>query len=144
MDDLEFSKQQLKNKNRSLVFAKDSKVIFETNIEGLKGFLQAIETKGRELSNTSVADKIVGKAAALLCLYAKVKAVFAVTISQSGLEILEKSSLKIDYENLVQTILNLNRTDRCPFEKLVQKISNPSEAFERIRLFCSSKSTENL
>ena len=136
MDDLEVARQRLKEKELSLVFVKNSEVIFETNGEGLKGFVQAIEKLGSLLSEASVADRIVGKAAALLCVYAEVKDVFAVTMSQSGEETLKASKISFDYENLVPTILNRKKSDRCPFEKLVEETADPKEAYDRIKLQC--------
>lgn len=136
MDDLEAARQRLKDKELSLVFTKNSKVIFETDVEGLRGFLQAIEKLGGSLSEASVADKIVGKAAALLCAYCKAKAVFAVTMSQSGLETLKTHKIPCQYENLAPTILNRKKTDRCPFEKLVQDTADPKEAYDGIRQQC--------
>ena len=138
MDDLEIAKQRLKTKKQTLVFVKDSKVIFESNNEGLKGFIDAIEIHGRSLSEASVADRVLGKAAALLCLYLKIKAVFAVIASQSGLEVLKKFDIKYEYENLVSAILDLRKIYQCPFEKLVENVSDPKEAFWKIKMFCKS------
>ncbi len=136
MGDLKVAKQRLQEKKLSLVFIKDSQVIFETNIEGLRGFLQAIENLNGKLHGASVADKTVGKAAALLCAYAKAKAVFAVTMSRSGLEVLEASGIRCEYSHLVPTILDRRKADRCPFEKLVETTTYPKEAYEKIRRFC--------
>lgn len=136
MDDLTTAKQRLKKKELSLVFVKDSKVIFETNIEGLRGFVQAIETLGDSLKESSIADRIVGKAAALLCAYCKAKAVFAFTMSQSGLKTLKTHKIPSGFESLVPVILNRKKTDRCPFEKLVQGTADPKEAYEGIRQSC--------
>lgn len=136
MDDLEAARQRLKDKELSLVFTKNSKVIFETEVEGLRGFLQAIEKLGGSLSEASVADKIVGKAAALLCAYSKAKAVFAVTISQSGRETLKAYRIPLEYENLVPIILNRKKNDRCPFEKLVESTTDPKEAYDKIEQQC--------
>lgn len=136
MDDLETAKQRLKDKKLSLVFVKNSKPIFETNTEGLVGFLQAIEKLSDNLSGASVADKIVGNAAALLCAYSNVKAAFAVTLSKSGLEILNTYNVRCEFENLVPTILNMKKTDKCPFEKLVENTTNPKEAYEKIKRLC--------
>jgi len=137
MDDLETAKQRLEDKKLSLVFAKNSKVIFETNTEGLHGFLRAIEELDGALAGASVADKTIGKAAALLCAYANVAAAFAVTISKSGLETLNAYGIRGEYENLVLTILNRKKTDRCPFERLVENIANPKVAYREIRSTCS-------
>lgn len=137
MDDLTAAKQRLKEKELSLVFVRDSKIIFETNVEGLRGFAQAIETLGDSLTKSSIADRIVGKAAALLCAYCKAKSVFAFTMSQSGLKTLKMHKIPGEFGNLVPTILNRKKTDRCPFEKLVQGIADPKEAYDKIRKQCT-------
>ena len=136
MDDLEVAKQRLKDKKLSLVFVKNSQATFETNMEGLGGFLQAIEELNGNLSGASVADKTIGKAAAFLCAYSNVKAAFAVTMSHSGLEVLKMYNIRCEFENFVTIILNLNKTDKCPFEKLVENTSDFGEAYEKIRQFC--------
>jgi len=136
MDDLTTAKQRLKEKELSLVFVRDSKVIFETNVEGLRGFVQAIETLSDSLAKSSIADRIVGKAAALLCAYCRAKTVFASTMSQSGLKTLETHRIPSEFESLVPTILNRKKTDRCPFEKLVENTTNPKEAYDKIRKSC--------
>lgn len=137
MDGLEIAERQLKEKKLSLVFVKNSKAIFETRTEGLRGFVQAIDELDGMLTGASVADKTIGKAAALLCVYANVAAAFAVTISRSGLETLNAYSIRCEYENLVSTILNRKKTDRCPFEKLVENTANPEEAYREIRHACN-------
>ncbi len=138
MDDLEIAKQILKDKKLSLVFVKNSKSIFETDMRGVGGFLKAIEKLDNCLLGGSVADRIVGKATALLCAYSSVKAVFAVTMSQSGLETLKSYSILCEFENLVPSILNTEKTDKCPFEKLVEEMTNPRQAYKKIRQFCHS------
>jgi hypothetical protein len=137
MDDLTTARQRLREKELSLVFVKDSKVIFETNVEGLRGFVRAIETLSDSLTGSSIADRIVGKAAALLCAYCKAKAVFAFTMSQSGLKTLKTHKIPSEFETLVPTILNRKKTDRCPFEKLVQSTADPKEAYDKIRQQCT-------
>lgn len=136
MDDLRVAKQILKDKRLSLVFVKDSQSIFETEMGGVDGFLKAIEKLDNYLLGASVADRIVGKATALLCAYSSMKAVFAVTVSKSGLEALKSYSIPCEFENLVPSILNTERTDKCPFEKLVEDITNPKQAYKSIMQFC--------
>jgi len=138
MDDLAIAKQRLKDKELSLVFVKNSKLIFETKKEGLSGFLQALKEYNGALSEASVADKIIGQAAALLCVYSKAKAAFAITLSQGGLEILNTHQIHIEFEDLTPTILNLKKTDQCPFEKLVENVTEPRRAYEKIKRFCYS------
>lgn len=134
-NDLNIAKQRLKQQNLALVIAKKGKVVFETNSHGIGGLLKAIEELDKEMKGSSVADKIVGKAAALLCVYAGVVAVFAVTASEKGIRALRDNNVLCLFENKVPYILNYKRNDICPFEKLVIDISDSKEAYEKLKSF---------
>ncbi len=143
MNDLEIAKQRLKSKKLNLVFVRNSTIIFETNTEGLSGFLQAIEKLNSDLQDASVADKIMGKAAALLCAYSNIKATFAQTLSQSGSKILKTHNIYYEFETLVPTILNQEKTNKCPFEKLVKNTNNPKKAYRKIKQSRPTKKTKS-
>jgi hypothetical protein len=85
-----------------------------------------------------VADKIVGAAAAMLCAYSEVSSVFAVTISEEGIKMLQVNSIFYQFENRVPNILNRDRTDICPFEKLAAGSRNPKEAYAKLKSFAES------
>lgn len=136
MNDLDIAKCRLNEKKLSLVFVKNLEVIFETDKEGLSGFLRAIGKLNKELSAASVADKTIGKAAALLCAYSQVKAAYAVNMSKSGRRTLEEHKISRDYQFLVPAVLNRKRVDKCPYEKLVETIDDPKEAYEKLKLTC--------
>jgi len=133
MKDLEVAKEELKKHGLNLVVVKDGRILFETREHGLKGLFEAIEKLGGELDGSSAADRIVGLAAALLCAYVKVKAVYAVVASRKALEALEKHGVYVEFEEVVPVIFNRNKTGVCPFEKLAAEISNVEEAYEKLR-----------
>jgi len=136
MQDLKIAKLRLKEGDLTLVIAKEGKVIFETKSQGVSGFLQAIEKFGKGLASSSVADKIVGAAAAMLCAYSKAASVFAVTISEEGMKVLEDNNILYEFESSVSNILNYDKTDICPFEKLAAGSRNPKEAYDKLKSFC--------
>jgi len=138
MQDLKIAKLRLKEEDLTLVIVKNGRVIFETESQGVGGFLQAIEKFGKELVASSVADKIVGAAAAMLCAYSEVATVFAVTISEEGIKVLEDNGISYQFENRVPNILNQDRTDVCPFEKLAIGSRDPKEAYEKLKSFAES------
>ena len=138
-NDLDIAKERLKQKNLALVIAKKGKVIFETSSHGIGGLLRAIEELDKEMKGSSVADRIVGKAAALLCVHAGVFAVFAVTASERGIQALKGNNVLCQFENAVSHILNSKRSGICPFEKLVIDVSNPKEAYEKLRSLAAEK-----
>lgn len=133
MEDIEFAKSMLKKNNANLVIVKNGKLLFETRTTGIRGLLNAIDKIGNELKGSTAADKIVGEAAAQLLAYSHVDRVFAATLSQCGRDILTRNNIDYSYESLVSHILNLNKTDLCPFEKMVAGASGPAEAHERLR-----------
>ena len=136
--DLEVAKSRLKDRDLTLVIVKEGKVIFETRSQGVGGFLQAIEKLGKGLIASSVADKIVGAAAAMLCVYSEVSSVFAATISEEGIRVLEDNDIICEFENEVPNILNHDKTDICPFEKLVIGSRDPKEAYTKLKSFAES------
>jgi hypothetical protein len=136
--DLELAKSRLKDRDLTLVIVKEDKVIFETGSQGVGGFLQAIEKLGKRLVASSVADKIVGAAAAMLCVYSEVSSVFAATISEEGIKVLENNQIIYQFENEVPNILNHDKTDVCPFEKLVIGSREPKEAYTKLKSFAES------
>jgi len=138
MQDLKLAERRLKEKNLNLVIAKRGKIIFGTATHSITGFLQAIKELNKELIESSVADKIVGRAAAMLCVYSKVASVFAVTISEEGIRVLEENHVFYRFENRVPNILNKSKTDICPFEKLTAGFVDPKEAYEKIKSFMES------
>ena len=81
--DLELAKLKLKEEKLTLVIVKTGKVIFETHKQGISGFLQAIDEQKKSLVGASAADKIVGVAAATLCVYSGLISIFALTISEA-------------------------------------------------------------
>jgi len=137
--DLNLARQRLDNKNLSLVIAKEGRVLFETEAHGISGLLDAIKTLGNSMVDSSVADRIVGRAAALLLVYSGVAAVFAVTVSNGGIKVLETNNIFIEFVRRVPRILDSKRVDVCPFERLVAESSDPREAYEELRARCASK-----
>jgi len=138
MQDLRLARLRLKERGLTLVIVKKGRVIFETKSQGVSGFLLAIEKFGKGLVASSVADKIVGAAAAMLCAYSDVSSVFAVTISEEGIKVLEGNDVFYQFENLVPNILNHDKTDVCPFEKLAAGSRDPKEAYVKLKSFAES------
>jgi hypothetical protein len=143
--DLEFAKLKLIEEDLSLVIVKKGKVVFETKKQGISGFLQAIEKLDKNLVAASAADKIVGVAAAMLCVYAGVVSVFALAVSEGGIRVLEDNNIAYLFEKKVSNILNRDKNDVCPFEKLAMASGSSDEAYVKLKSFASQmirKSTE--
>ena len=95
--------------------------------------LIAFLNSGTDLRGFSAADKIVGKAAALLYVLLGVRAVYAQVLSRAGQETLEKHGIEVSCGEIVPEIRNRADTGLCPLEESVQNISDPQEGLASIR-----------
>ncbi|MDD5489828.1 MAG: DUF1893 domain-containing protein [Candidatus Moranbacteria bacterium] len=109
-------------KDWSFVLIKNGKIVFKSKAERLKPLILCIKKHKKEMRGAIVFDKIIGRAAAVLLISAKVKEVWTPTISRSGKAYLVKNKVKIGYKNLVECIMNRNGDDLCPMEKMSQKM----------------------
>jgi hypothetical protein len=119
--DLHLAKLKLITENLSLVIVKNGKIIFETKKQGISGFLEAIEKLDKNLF------------AALLFVYAGVASVFALTISEGGIRVLEDNNIAYLFEKKVSYILNRSKNGVCPFEKLAMASGSPDEAYVKLK-----------
>jgi hypothetical protein len=136
MEDLEMAKERLRNEDLGLSIVKDGRVMYESASRGLFGLLDAIESERAILKGASVADRVAGKSVALLCVYVKVKAVYAVTLSREAKAVFDYHAVCNEFDGLVDVILDVDHVDMCPFERLVARISSPRVAYEKIRVLC--------
>jgi hypothetical protein len=117
----------------ALSVVKDGNIVFETREHGISSVLAAIDTSCGRFHEASVADRVVGKAIAMLYVYAGVKAIYAATLSRMAKQILEEAGIFVEWANLAENVLNLERTDLCPFERAVVRIRNPQTAYKRLK-----------
>lgn len=80
-----------------------------------------------------VADKVIGKASALLLVYGKVQEVYTPAISKPAVKVFEDNNVKYSAGIIVDNIINRTGTDLCPMEKKVQNIDNPKKAYKLFR-----------
>lgn len=129
MNDVALAKSNLAG--HSIALCKEGKLLISDGrgVSPMIDFLQ----DGIDLSGYSVADKIVGKAAAMLFVKAGIKEVYAEILSVSGKNFLEEHGINVGYKTLAEKIINRTGDDICPMEKTVADIIDPEEGYEAIR-----------
>jgi hypothetical protein len=127
MEDIELARSLLEEEKWNLVIVKGGQVLFSSRERGVAPFFQAVQSMGKSLHNAAVADRIVGLAVAMLCLHARVAAVYAGIVSQGALDMLERKGVAVSNQNAVPYISNYDGTDLCPFEKLAGSCQRPSQ-----------------
>lgn len=88
---------------------------------------------GADLRGAVAADRIVGRAAALLYAYMGVSELYAEVLGEGGQKVLRDHGIAHGYGTLAVRIVNRSGTDICPMEKAVAQISDPAEAFSALR-----------
>ena len=76
-----------------------------------------------------VADKVVGKAAALLIVRGGALEVYAELVSEPALEVFKKHRVLCVHGSVVPNIRNRTDTGICPMEEAVLSIDDPDEAY---------------
>ncbi len=99
--------------------------------KGIKPLLKL--TQGDDLRNASAADRIVGKAAAMLYALTGVEAVFAQVLSEQGRTVLKRYGIVYEYGTLTENIINRAGTGLCPMEEAVKDIDDLKEALAAIK-----------
>ena len=102
--------------------------IFTDDGRGISPMMRFID-ENKDLCGYSVADVIVGKAAAILFVKAGISAVHGKVMSESGKAYLESHSIPCTYDILTKRIINNHGTDICPMEKTVAEIDDAETGY---------------
>ena len=129
MQDLEIAKKQLYDKNLTLAIVKNGIILFQTDSHRISGFIGAIEKFGVQLNGASVADRVAGKALALLCVYAGIRQIYAEVLSRKAQAVFEDNKIMFEWKEIIDNVLDLNKAGVCPFEKVAADISDPKESY---------------
>ena len=122
----------LEKTGNSLMIYKKGELFYESDLKGIRPHLKAINELGSELEGTLMVDKILGRAAAFLVIYSKAGEAISAVLSTPGKQVLDKYGLKYSYREEVPHIKLENGVIYCPFERMVQGIDDPDEAYRAI------------
>ena len=87
------------------------------------------------LKGASVADKVVGKAAAALMVLGGVKQLYTDVISSPALNLLTNAGVNVAFIEEVPLIRNRDNTDWCPLEKVCYEEQSPEKLLPLIDQF---------
>ena len=118
MNNLELAKKELLDGKYTLVIVKDNKVILRSEDRGIKPLYDIVKSSKLDYKDSFVADKVVGKGAAILYDLIGIKRLYAGVMSDTAIEFLEGKDIEYFYDVRTATIKNRTETDLCPIEKL--------------------------
>ena len=133
-ESLERAKSLLKSTDSTIAVVSVDDV-YTSQERGVKPLLHLLSEKKGFLKGASVADKVIGKAAALLMVLGEIKEVHTLVISEPAIKVFEKYNIPCFYDKKVDRIINRTGDGLCPMETLCLDIEEPQEAFEKITEF---------
>ncbi len=115
----------------SCVLCKDRETL-KSDARGIAPLMNWLQS-GADLTGFSAADKIVGKAAALLFVRMGIRAVYAPVMSEAAIAVFAAHGVEAVCEKAVPLIINRAGTGQCPMELTVAHIDDPRAAYEALR-----------
>lgn len=129
---MEMAKGALKKEGIVCAVAVSDGSILVSGDKGIRPLLYWLENKSDVLKGSCAADRVVGKAAALLMIYGGVKEVYAELISEPASECLQAFGIPFQYDKIVPRIMNRDRTGLCPMESLCIDVTSPEEGYQKL------------
>ena len=129
MEPLEQAKEQLKNEESATLAVVYGSETFTSRARGIAPLMGILADNPGLLRGASVADRIVGRAAAFLMAKGGVKELDTDIVSEPAVRALEGFGIRASYRTVTPSIVNREGTGLCPMEQTVLEITDPEEAY---------------
>jgi len=139
MKDIDRAKIELEEKDYSLVFVKDGEVILTSYEKGVKELYKIIKGDYEKYRSSSVADKVVGRGAAIIYDLVGVDSIYARVMSETALDYLKDRKIETSFNTRIPSIRNRTDTDLCPIEKLSLKSESGLDFIASLDRFFDNK-----
>lgn len=117
----------------SLVMADSQGSIRRYYKKGVRDLEDLLNKEPEQLRGATIADKVIGKAAAGMMAFGGVKEVYTDVLSTKAVPLLESNGIVYSYGKLVDHIIIPSGDNRCPLEKIVAPATNAVEVVTMLR-----------
>lgn len=129
----------LRREKCSLV-VKNHDVVSTYSKPGVRDLEYLLDHDPEMLHDATIADKVIGKAAAAMVVVGGVKELYAEVMSKRAIPFLEEAGIAYTYGTLVDTIKE--EGDRCQLEKITAPATTPEETVALLRTHFEEKKRE--
>lgn len=134
----ELAKKTLIDGGYSCVVVKDGKVLHAVFGDGIHPIIKLYREHPEDMRGAVIADKIIGRAAAVVYVLCEIKAIYAHVISEPGILMLRAHNIEHTYHRAVPRIDNRTQTDMCPMERASFASDDPELSYASILHFIES------
>lgn len=129
----------LRREKCSLV-VKNHGIVTTYSKPGVRDLEHLLDHDPEMLDGATIADKVIGKAAAAMVVVGGVKVLYAEVMSKRAIPFLEEAGIAYTYGTLVDTIKE--EGDRCQLEKISAPATTPEETVDLLRTHFEEKKRE--
>ena len=129
----------LRREKCSLV-VKNHDIVTTYSKPGVRDLEYLLDHDPEMLHGATIADKVIGKAAAAMVVVGGVKELYAEVMSKKAIPFLEEAGIAYTYGTLVDTIKE--EGDRCQLEKITAPATTPEETVDLLRAHFEEKKRE--
>ncbi|MCI6657430.1 MAG: DUF1893 domain-containing protein [Sodaliphilus sp.] len=129
----------LRREKCSLV-VKNHDIVTTYSKPGVRDLEYLLDHDPEMLHGATIADKVIGKAAAAMVVVGGVKELYAEVMSKRAIPFLEEAGIAYTYGTLVDTIKE--EGDRCQLEKITAPATTPEETVALLRTHFEEKKRE--
>jgi len=133
INDLKLAREILTSTDNSIVIIDNGKIWNQKKGNGISSILEIIDEKGDDISNSVIGVRILGKASALLCRYAKAKGVYSPQGTKTGIALLIMGGVPCQVDELITIIKDSDYSDLCIFENTLKDVVSPEEAYKILK-----------
>lgn len=102
---------------------------YHSKLNGIAPIMQPMLENEFFFKDCEVADKVIGKSAAMLLIKSQVLHIHAMILSEHAKDILDKYHISYTYDKLVPYIINRTKDGMCPMENTVLDIDDLEQGF---------------
>ena len=138
MDRIREARNIMEANDLKLVVWKDGRTLARSKDRGIKPVYDVYKNSFKDLQGAFVADRVTGKAAAMLLTEGRISGLYSELISEPAARILEENSISYQYGKKVDYIMNRDQDGLCPIESISSKTDRVDELVEGIEKFFES------
>lgn len=123
----------IEENQHELIVLQGEHIVFTSATPGIRAALQLHDEYPERLKGAVIADRIIGRAAAMIFADGGATAIFGSVMSKAAQQELMQKGVKTQAGMLVDAIINRRGDGICPMERAILGVAEPEAGLSRLR-----------
>jgi hypothetical protein len=138
MNDFEYAREYLNDNALACLVVKDGQHLYESKARGIFPLYEAHVMQNIDMVGSALADKVIGKAAAMIAVEAGVASIHAIVISDHAIQYFDEHGIDYAFEKRTAYIKNRELNGMCPVETRALESNDYLELIVKVEDFLKS------